>query len=233
MNKVSYEIIEINNVFFYVEQQVLVMKDGSKKKVPESELKIILALVNAEGKELTRDELLNIGWGDVIVNESSLIQAISNIRKKISDTDRIKKILITSSSGGYFLKEESVRIHGEIVVEKNTSYIYVPFFFLLFIAFSVVYSIEVYEKLYHLDQSGGYLVDDVSVFPIKLGIDKKLNLEFVISRLIDLDKDYLYFSASDDLLTVSSLEKNSDNLIFLNWSNDTENVIEIINENQK
>ncbi|WP_299142772.1 hypothetical protein [uncultured Vibrio sp.] len=97
----------------------------------------------------------------------------------------------------------------------------------------MVYSIEVYEKLYHLDQSGGYLVDDVSVFPIKLGIDKKLNLEFVISRLIDLDKDYLYFSASDDLLTVSSLEKNSDNLIFLNWSNDTENVIEIINENHK
>ncbi|WP_299142769.1 winged helix-turn-helix domain-containing protein [uncultured Vibrio sp.] len=83
MNKVSYEIIEINNVFFYVEQQVLVMKDGSKKKVPESELKIILALVNAEGKELTRDELLNIGWSDVIVNESSLIQAISNIRKKL------------------------------------------------------------------------------------------------------------------------------------------------------
>ena len=64
-------------------------------------LQLLLHMVKTAPAVNTRQELLDRVWGDVVVAESSLTQAISEIRKALGDTPQQARFIETACGNGY------------------------------------------------------------------------------------------------------------------------------------
>ncbi|MGN5084508.1 winged helix-turn-helix domain-containing protein [Aeromonas veronii] len=68
-----------------------------------SELILLLFFIENAGVELSKSDLLEIGWGNKVVAPSSLIVAIANIRKLLSSRDSSVKIKTLHGYGYQFI----------------------------------------------------------------------------------------------------------------------------------
>jgi DNA-binding winged helix-turn-helix (wHTH) protein/Flp pilus assembly protein TadD len=90
----------------------------------------LLALVERESQLVTKDDLMEIVWGDVIVEEIGLTRNISVLRKILDDNDRKNPKYIETVSGyGYrFIeKVEKITENGNFTNPKNVSLVILPF----------------------------------------------------------------------------------------------------------
>ena len=52
-------------------------------------LKLLIYLISNKGRLVTRDELMDTVWGDTVISESALSQAVLRLRKALGDDDDI------------------------------------------------------------------------------------------------------------------------------------------------
>jgi DNA-binding winged helix-turn-helix (wHTH) protein len=78
----------------------------------------LLALIARRGETLSKQELLEIVWPNVVVEENNLNQAISALRKALGDTQDRHRIIITIPGRGYCFVADLKVVH-EAAVESG------------------------------------------------------------------------------------------------------------------
>src|SRR5882672_10120458 len=63
----------------------LLLRDGNEVRLPPKVFDLLVALVSGHGRLLQKDELLKQVWPDAFVEESSLAQHVSLLRKALQD----------------------------------------------------------------------------------------------------------------------------------------------------
>ncbi len=95
-------IIEINNVIFDIDRRVII-KNNQEITLTTLEWEILITLLNANGKVVTRDRLLDISYNKKgnIINDNSLTVYIKRLRQKIEDDINNPSIIKTIKGVGY------------------------------------------------------------------------------------------------------------------------------------
>lgn len=101
--RVKYEFGE----FTLLPNERQLSRDGNAIPLTPKAFQTLLALVKSDKKLVTKDELMEAVWGDVIVEETGLVRNISVLRKVLDDNDlKNPKFIETVSGYGYrFLAE--------------------------------------------------------------------------------------------------------------------------------
>jgi hypothetical protein len=79
-------------------------RSGREQDIRPRSMQVLAHLVRNAGRVVTKDELLAVGWPDLIVTEDSLTQAIADCRRAVGDTD--KKLIRTVARQGYLVRIE-------------------------------------------------------------------------------------------------------------------------------
>jgi TolB-like protein/DNA-binding winged helix-turn-helix (wHTH) protein/Tfp pilus assembly protein PilF len=79
----------------------LLIRDGKVIPLPPKAFEVLLALAKSGGHALTRDELIAAVWGDAIIEEGNLTQAISVLRKALGDDAQEPRYIVTIPRRGY------------------------------------------------------------------------------------------------------------------------------------
>jgi len=79
----------------------LLQRDGTDVRLPPKTFDLLVALVNSRGRLLEKDELLKQVWPDTFVEESSLAQHVSMLRKALHDGEGGATYIDTVPKRGY------------------------------------------------------------------------------------------------------------------------------------
>ena len=79
---------------------------------------VLVRLAERPGEVLTRDELLDAVWGDVVVQEEALTHAISRLRRTFGDDPRAPRYIETIPKRGYRLVAE---VRPDTPVDKSAA----------------------------------------------------------------------------------------------------------------
>lgn len=79
---------------------------GEKKRLGEYQLKMLEVLLDHRGVILTREELTSLVWGQRVIGNNSLPNAIHALRIALEDDGKLQKIIKTIPKKGYLLEEE-------------------------------------------------------------------------------------------------------------------------------
>ena len=84
-------------------------------------MSVLMCLAMAEGGVLSRDELLDLVWGDVVVGEEALTRTISELRRILGDNSRSPRYIETIRKGGYRLIPEVEILPPEVQKSPTVS----------------------------------------------------------------------------------------------------------------
>jgi TolB-like protein/DNA-binding winged helix-turn-helix (wHTH) protein/Tfp pilus assembly protein PilF len=79
----------------------LLLRDGSEVRLPPKTFDLLVVMVNGRGRLLEKDELLKRVWPDTFVEESSLSQHVSMLRKALQDGEIGVSYIETIPKSGY------------------------------------------------------------------------------------------------------------------------------------
>src|SRR5215469_11587681 len=79
----------------------LLFKGGDRVALPPKVLELLVALVQAAGKPLTREHLLRLLWPNTVVEEGSLTSHISMLRKALGEDPEGQDFIETLPKRGY------------------------------------------------------------------------------------------------------------------------------------
>ncbi len=79
------------------------LRDGHRVHVEPKLMNVLLCLIAAQGKLVTRETLLTEAWPHVVVNEEVLTRAISELRTLLGDVSRERRYIRTVPKRGYML----------------------------------------------------------------------------------------------------------------------------------
>jgi len=79
----------------------LLFKGGDRVALPPKVLELLVALVRAAGRPLTREQLLRLLWPDTVVEEGSLTSHISMLRKALGESPDGQDFIETLPKRGY------------------------------------------------------------------------------------------------------------------------------------
>ncbi|MCW5635320.1 MAG: winged helix-turn-helix domain-containing protein, partial [Rubrivivax sp.] len=85
----------------------LVGADGRPVELRAQALRVLLVLGEHAGQVVGKDELMHRVWGDVVVTEDSLVQAVGDIRRALGDHEHRR--VRTLPRRGYMLVPEAAR----------------------------------------------------------------------------------------------------------------------------
>lgn len=97
---------------------VVIVNDEAIRLGPVN-MKVLLQLVNSEGRLITRDELFSNVWGNQIVSDDTLTRCISDIRNKICKHSSFSKHIITVPKKGYQWRPQAPILNSEIKSETE------------------------------------------------------------------------------------------------------------------
>lgn len=80
-----------------------VVSGGVEHRLSPKAIGVLMALSEAEGRVVSREDLLNIVWPDVHVGEEVLTQAVAELRRALGDKARQPQYVETISKQGYRL----------------------------------------------------------------------------------------------------------------------------------
>ena len=78
-------------------------QSGKSVKLEPRPMEVLVALADADGAVLSRDELLESIWVDVVVGEEALTRTISELRRALGDDPQSPAFIETIRKGGYRL----------------------------------------------------------------------------------------------------------------------------------
>ena len=79
-------------------------REASTRVSPKA-MQVMQTLIGAGGEVVSRDDLLDAVWGDVIVGEEVLTHAIAELRRALGDSARRPRYIETVHKSGYRLRE--------------------------------------------------------------------------------------------------------------------------------
>ena len=82
-------------------QSRMLFREGEHVALPPKVAELLVALVQAEGRVLTREELLQLLWPDTVVEEGSLTSHISLLRKALGEGPKAQEFIETLPKRGY------------------------------------------------------------------------------------------------------------------------------------
>jgi TolB-like protein/DNA-binding winged helix-turn-helix (wHTH) protein/Tfp pilus assembly protein PilF len=89
------------------------MRDGEPVRLTPKALELLLVLVEASGRTVEKDELLEKVWAGTIVEENNLNQNITALRKSLGDSRQDSQYIATIPGVGYRFVAEVKRVDGE------------------------------------------------------------------------------------------------------------------------
>lgn len=84
----------------------LIVKLGNQSHITPKVLAVLIVLAEKQGETVTKDELMQTVWGDVVISDMVLSKAISDLRKAFGDTAKKQEFIQTVSKKGYILIKE-------------------------------------------------------------------------------------------------------------------------------
>jgi DNA-binding winged helix-turn-helix (wHTH) protein len=87
--------------FVFDRQRGILFRDGRPVGISSKGLRLLEALLDSDGRVLTKDELLKAAWGDTAVEESNLSVQIAGLRKQLGPTAEGGDWIITIARVGY------------------------------------------------------------------------------------------------------------------------------------
>jgi len=88
-------------------------------KLNSRSFEVLLYLVRNPGKALTRDELLKNAWPDAFVDEHSLAQSISVLRRALEEKPGDNSYIVTLPGRGYQFVSEVQVVGSEVMASEN------------------------------------------------------------------------------------------------------------------
>jgi DNA-binding winged helix-turn-helix (wHTH) protein len=82
-------------------QSQMLFREGGHVALPPKAAELLVALVQAAGRVLTREELLHRLWPDTVVEEGSLTSHISLLRKALGERPKAQDFIETIPKRGY------------------------------------------------------------------------------------------------------------------------------------
>src|SRR5271169_6088091 len=82
-------------------QSQMLFREGDHVALPPKVTELLIALVQAAGKVLTREELVQRLWPDTVVEEGSLTSHISLLRKALGEDPKAQDLIETLPKRGY------------------------------------------------------------------------------------------------------------------------------------
>ena len=82
-------------------QSRMLFREGDRVALPPKVAELLIALVQAAGSVLTREELLRVLWPDTVVEEGSLTSHISLLRKALGERPMAQEFIETIPKRGY------------------------------------------------------------------------------------------------------------------------------------
>src|SRR5262245_56016503 len=82
-------------------QKRLLWRDGEIVSLKPKAFDTLLALVEANGRVVVKDDLMKRVWGDTVVEEGNLTFNISSLRKALGDDPRLHQYIVTIPGEGY------------------------------------------------------------------------------------------------------------------------------------
>ena len=76
-------------------------RDGEEIHLEPVVLKLLFYLIANRGRLVTRQELIDTVWGDTVISESALTQAMARLRKALDDGSATPHYLETVRTQGY------------------------------------------------------------------------------------------------------------------------------------
>ena len=120
MTREVKESYEFGNFRLDVGEHKLLRLDGpTKGSIPEKAFQTLVHLVRNSGTLLTKDELLETVWSDVVVEENNLVKAIYAIRRFLDDMSKSPAYVETVPKHGYRFVADVKRI--ELGTPRNSA----------------------------------------------------------------------------------------------------------------
>ena len=98
-------------------QSGMLFREGDHVALPPKVAELLVALVQAAGRVLTREELLQRLWPDTVVEEGSLTSHISLLRKALGEGPKAQDFIETLPKRGYrfvaSVKRSASEAHGQ------------------------------------------------------------------------------------------------------------------------
>src|ERR1700723_783212 len=101
-----YKLISVNNLYRFGEfvldpgMRSLSRADSPVSVTPKA-FDVLLFLAQNPNRLVTKQELLEAGWGDTFVEEGNLTQYISHLRKALGDNSEDSRLIVTIARKGY------------------------------------------------------------------------------------------------------------------------------------
>ncbi len=77
-------------------------KDGKPEDLTPTEFDLLVALVAADGRVLSRDQLIDRAWGaDYFIDERVVDVHIRRLRRKVEDDPSVSQYVVTVRGAGY------------------------------------------------------------------------------------------------------------------------------------
>ena len=81
-----------------------VWRGSEQVKLKPLELKLLLYLIDNQGRRVTKDELLEKVWGDTFIGEGTLSVHIRHLREKLEDDPKNPRFIKTMWGSGYMFE---------------------------------------------------------------------------------------------------------------------------------
>ena len=101
MTELTSSVLQLGNCTYHVEQKKLLDADGTELKLRPQSLAVLHLLVSKPNQVVSKDEIFESVWNDVVVSDDSLVQCVADIRRALGD--KTHKILQTVPRRGYLL----------------------------------------------------------------------------------------------------------------------------------
>lgn len=110
--KVSYEFSH----FQLDPEQKILLCDGERVQINPKTFQMLLVLVEADGRVVSKDELRVRVWPDVVVEESNLTKNMSALRRALGNGSESAELIETIPKVGYRLRAEIRRVNAQTEV---------------------------------------------------------------------------------------------------------------------
>ncbi|MGF1717637.1 winged helix-turn-helix domain-containing protein [Photobacterium chitinilyticum] len=92
---------------------------GASRSIKSTESRILRLLLDNQDKAVRKDELIAETWSDRVVSDSSLTQAIAQLRLALGDNGKEQKIIKTLPKEGYQLISGSVCFENSYLTKRQ------------------------------------------------------------------------------------------------------------------
>lgn len=93
--------------------------DGHAVHVEPKVMEVLMCLIQAEGRLVPRDVLLESVWPDVVVNEEVVTRAVSELRTLLGDVGRPRRYVGTIPRKGYRLLMKAVPVENPLKISQQ------------------------------------------------------------------------------------------------------------------